>query len=201
VSAGELVPDLGPLFADLAQSHDESASVLRLALADRRYVELTERIARAAERPLLRDEAEDPAERTLPPLVRSAWKRLRSAGRALDMSAAAEEFHEVRKRAKRARYAAESVAPVLDHGAAAAAERFARRARAVQDVLGQHQDSSVACFEIERIAAAHSGDGRVLLSAGRLVERQAIAATAARKEFFKVWHRLDCKKHVRWMKV
>jgi hypothetical protein len=71
----------------------------------------------------------------------------------------------------------------------------------VQDVLGEHQDATIACQEIARIAAEHPGDAAFSLAAGRLVERQAIAASMARTEFFKAWQRLDRKKNRRWMKV
>jgi CHAD domain-containing protein len=46
-------------------------------------------------------------------------------------------LHELRKAAKRARYAAEAVVPLFGKEAA----RSARRAEGLQDVLGEHQDS------------------------------------------------------------
>ena len=68
------------------------------------------------------------------------------------------ELHEVRKAAKRARYAAEVAVPSVG----APASGLARRMEDLQEVLGNHQDSLMA---------------RELLSdlAGRLPERQAYA--------------------------
>ncbi len=119
-------------------------------------------------------------------------------GRALGPHDPDEDFHAVRIRAKRARYAAEAVADALDDQAARDAERFAELATRVQDVLGENQDAIVAGQEILRIAAEHPNDGPFNFAAGRLLERQDIAARAARAKFFKVWDQLDRKKVRRW---
>jgi CHAD domain-containing protein len=200
-SAGELLGDLGPLFQTLDQRHRAAATDLRETLESQRYHQLLDRLSQVSEDPCLGENACEPCARTLPPLVGKSWKRLRELGRAVDLSDSDEEYHTVRKRAKRARYCAESVAPALDSDCASAARRFARRANRVQDVLGEHQDATVACKEIARIAAEDPGDAAFPLAAGRLLERQAIAARAARTEFFKAWQRLDRKKNRRWTKV
>ena len=101
--------------------------------------------------------------RTVPAVPRATWARsmssvtvgrapwvswwLRAAARALTPGAGDEEFHEVRKLAKRARYVAETVAPALEPDDERCAARFARKARRVQDVLGEHQDAAVAVQE------------------------------------------------------
>jgi CHAD domain-containing protein len=200
-SAGELLDDLGPLFQALDQRDRAASAELRESLESQRYHQLLERLTQVSEDPCLGDNACEPCARTLPTLVRKSWKRLREVGRALDLSDSDEEYHRVRKRAKRARYCAEAVAPALGSDSAGAARRFARRANHLQDVLGEHQDAIVACKEVARIAAENPGDAAFLLAAGRLLERQAIAASTARTEFFKAWQRLDRKKDRRWMKV
>jgi CHAD domain-containing protein len=200
-SAGELVEDLGPLFHALTGRHDDALAELREALQGERYRNLLEHLSDAAEHALLRDEAWGPCGSTLPPLAHDLWRRLRSSGRALDLSGPDEDYHEVRKRAKRARYGAESVAPMLAPDAADAARRFAKRANAVQDVLGEHQDATLACQEIRRLAAERLNDGPFNLAAGRLLDRQEGAASVSRTKFFKIWHRLDQKKYRRWMKA
>jgi CHAD domain-containing protein len=199
-SASELVGDLGPLFRALARRHEAASAELGLTLESERYRQVLERLADVAEQPGFTDAAWDACERCLPALAWKSWKRLRLPGRSLDLSDADEQYHEVRKLAKRARYSAESVAPALAADAVYAARRFARQANALQDILGEHQDATVACAEIGRVAAENSGDGVFNLAAGRLLERQAIAATAARTQFFKTWQQLDRKKNYRWMK-
>jgi len=200
-AAGVLAMDLGPLFARLAERQAAAAVELHQALESERFQALLEQLFVAAEQPSVAGDAWGPCGRVLPALVRKSWKRLRSAARELDLSDADENYHEVRKRAKGARHSAESVALALDADAANDASRFARHAKVVQDVLGEHQDATVACSQIRQIAAECGSDGPFNLALGRLLERQTIAAGAARTLFFKVWQKLDRTKNVRWMKV
>jgi CHAD domain-containing protein len=200
-AAGELLDDLGPLFATLTDRHTHASAALRDALESRRYRDLLGRLSEAAGNALFRDEAWERCRTAFPPLVLDVWQTLKKTGRALDLGASDEEYHEVRKRAKRARYAAESIAHALDPDVANDARRFACRAHAVQDVLGEHQDAVIACEEIRHAAADSPAAGPFHLAAGRLLERQEIAAREARARFFKVWRKLDRKKNRRWMKV
>jgi CHAD domain-containing protein len=82
---------------------------------------------------------------------------LRRARRALRVAAAvrgtaelAPALHEVRKAAKRARYAAELAAPAVGDRAL----RLVERLTALQDLLGAHQDDVVARERLRRLAAA-----------------------------------------------
>jgi CHAD domain-containing protein len=200
-SGADLIEDLGPLFTALGHRHTAATAELHAARQGERFETLMRELVDAAANPLFRDDAWEPCRRALPPLVLGVWNRLRSAGRALDLTSADEQYHEVRKRAKRARYAAEAVAEALDPSDANAALRFARRARSVQDVLGEHQDATVACRAIRRVAAENLSDGPFNLAAGRLLERQQVAADRSRTRFFKVWQKLDRKKSRDWMKA
>jgi CHAD domain-containing protein len=200
LSAGALAMDLGPLFSGLADRHAAASGELQAALDSPRFQHLMEQLSEAAQQPAVTGEAWEPAGRALPPLARKTWKRLRSAARKLDLADADVDYHEVRKRAKRSRHTAESVCLALDPDDADDARRFARRARAVQDVLGEHQDAIVACDQIRQIATEHSSDGPFNLAAGRLLERQAIDAETSRTRFFKAWQKLDRAKNVRWTK-
>jgi CHAD domain-containing protein len=200
LAAGASVEALGPLFASLTDRHTRASEALREALHGERYRYLVESLAEAARRPALRDDAWAPCRSALPPLVADAWSRLKKRGRALTPTDPDEDYHEVRIRAKRARYTAEAVAPALGPDLGRDAERFARLATQVQDVLGEHQDAIVACQEINRLVAERPHDGPFNLAAGRLLERQEHAAGAARAQFFEVWEKLDRKKNVRWLK-
>jgi CHAD domain-containing protein len=200
-ASGELGEELGPLFTALNERHTRALADLRAAFQGERYQQLHALLAEAVDHPRFRDEAWEPCRTALPPLVHATWRRLKRAGRALDLGAHVEEYHDVRKRAKRTRYCAETAAPTLDHADANAARRLAKRARAVQDILGDHQDATVACQEIRRIVADHPGDGPFNLAAGRLLERQENAAASARAGFFRAWRKLDRKLNRQWMKV
>jgi CHAD domain-containing protein len=198
-SAGELAGDLGPLWAGLDARHEAATAALRDHLGSESYRALLARLAEAAHAPRLSAAADGPCREALPPLVADAWKALARRARALEADSPDADYHEARKRAKRARYAAEAVADALGSGDRKRAERFARRVQKLQDVLGEHQDAVVARLEVERVARDHPGDVPFLLAAGRLVERQAAAARAARAEFARAWEGLDRKKLRRWM--
>src|SRR5437764_342811 len=135
----------GAVFA----SHDEEDSKgLREALQSERYQALVALVNHAAQSPALVDRAQRPSREVLPPLVVEQWLAMRAGARALGPADPNGDFHEVRKQAKRTRYVAESVGPALGSKAASAIRRLARRARRIQDVLGEHQDAVVACAEI-----------------------------------------------------
>jgi CHAD domain-containing protein len=109
-----------------------------------RYYRLLDRLEGFVDDPPFRPEADERARRVLPDLLRADLKRVRKRHRAF---VAADEpdrrdtaLHDVRKAAKRLRYAAGSAAPVLGKRA----EKLSTRAKAVQKALGQHQDSVVA---------------------------------------------------------
>jgi CHAD domain-containing protein len=191
---------LSPLFDDLHARHEATSEALRAALRGARFETMAAELSAAAENLTLRAAARHPCRRVLPRLVATAWKRLEHNARALDSAAADEAFHEVRKRAKRARYAAEAVAAALDHSSHRAALEFARRARDVQDVLGTHQDAVVAAGEIRHAAADRPDAGPFNFAAGRLLEVETRLAAESRDRFFEVWAELDQKKLVRWLK-
>ncbi len=197
----ETTEALEPLFDTLRIRHDAATEALHDALASQRYERLSGRLSDSASTealPLL-ESACEPCRTALPPLVDGVWKRLKRAGRALEPESPDDDFHEVRKRAKRARYAADAVRDALDPDASSAAKRFARHARAVQDILGAHQDAVVAAAEIRQIAAAHSDLGPFNFAAGQLLEREQRAAAESRDGVFKIWNALDRKKNVRWV--
>ncbi|HEU4841148.1 MAG TPA: CYTH and CHAD domain-containing protein, partial [Ilumatobacteraceae bacterium] len=86
-------------------------------------------------------------------------------------------LHEVRKAAKRARYAGESAAPVLGAEATALAERMEEG----QEVLGAHQDSVVVRDLLRRLGADADAAGEPSFTYGRLhalEERRGDEATA-----------------------
>ncbi len=190
-----------PLFDDLTARHTRASQTLRNALQSDRYRDLLAAVQRAIEHPALKDEAWVPCRAALPPLAESAWRRLKKSARDLRPTDPDEPFHKVRKLAKRARYTAEMIAPILGRSAAKGSRRFIRATIRVQDSLGEHQDSRVAGQEIAAMLAAHAEDSEFARVARKLLETQHDAAQAARDQFFEVWDKLDRKKLRRWMKT
>ncbi len=156
-----------------------------------RYLDLLERLVVAAHAPATLPDADEPALKVLPPLAAGPWRRLRSAVRQLPDPPTDPELHRIRILAKRARYAAEAVAPVV--GSAALA--FARAAAKLQTILGEHQDSvtAQAWLRAARIS------GRRAFVAGELIAMEHVAAEDARAKWPKVWKSLDRKQLREWM--
>jgi CHAD domain-containing protein len=198
---GVIALALEPLFADLESRRVRAARALGEALDGERYRRLLAALDRGAERPALEDAAWEPCRTVLPPLAVAAWRRLKKAAGALRASAPVEEIHEVRKRAKRTRYTAELIAPILGDRAQRSAARFIRHTTRIQDSLGEHQDATVASREIERELTERADDPAFAEAAASLLETQHKAARDALDEFFKIWDKLDRKRVRRWMRV
>jgi CHAD domain-containing protein len=116
---------------------------------------------------------------------------LRSAIRQLPDPPTDPELHRIRILAKRARYAAEAVAPVVGPGATA----FAKAAAKLQTILGEHQDSVTAQAWLRSARVT----GRRAFVAGELIALEHIAAQAARAQWPKIWKALDRKRLRKWM--
>ncbi|HEX9476294.1 MAG TPA: CYTH and CHAD domain-containing protein [Candidatus Dormibacteraeota bacterium] len=156
-----------------------------------RYIDLLERLVAAAHSPVTTLDADQPASAVLPALATGPWRRLRSAVRQLPEQPTDPELHRIRILAKRTRYAAEAVAPVL--GAVATA--FARAAAKLQTVLGEHQDSVTA----QAWLRAARVTGRRAFVAGQLIAMEHLAAQAARAQWPKAWKAIDRKSLRKWM--
>jgi CHAD domain-containing protein len=103
----------------------------------------------------------------------------------VDEEASDEELHALRIRAKRVRYAAELIAP-----ASRRARRVVKRAKRLQDVLGEHQDAAVAERRL-RVLIRPRDAAATALVAGRLVERQRERRRAARRDFPQALRKLE----------
>ena len=154
-----------------------------VALRSQRYLDLLDALVSAAREPQLSAAAAEPCSAALPPLVSTAWGRLGKHARRLRPDGADETWHSARIVAKRARYAAEAVAPVLGRRA----RRMAHVATSVQEVLGEHQDAAIAAQTVHDLARAHPRDGALALVAGRLVERERGRVAASRAAFPRLW--------------
>jgi CHAD domain-containing protein len=156
-----------------------------------RYVDLLERLVAAAHAPAALPEADQPAGTVLPMLATAPWRRLRSAVKNLPDPPEDADLHRIRILAKRARYAAEAVAPVVGAGAVS----FARNAAKLQTILGEHQDSVTAQAWLRSTRIG----GRRAFVAGELIAMEHVAAEDARKKWPKIWKSLDRKSLRDWM--
>ena len=125
-------------------------------------------------------------------LIRRPWRRLKRAARALRKDSPDIQWHAVRIRAKRCRYAAEAVAPVFGHQAG----RFAAAIAAVQAILGDHQDTVVAEAWLRATGAALSP---ACVSAGELIAAERTERARLRSGWPNVWKRATARKLRRWL--
>ena len=140
------------------------------------------------------------AARALPRRTRRAWDRL---DRTLDVAAAAEPgtdrdeaLHEVRKAARRARYASEVAAAVVG----APARRSAKRAHRVQEVLGAQHDAVTRQETLRRLAHQADLDGESTFTYGRLHALEQRAGEAAQDAAARPLRRVARHGHRRWMR-
>ncbi|HEY3562643.1 MAG TPA: CYTH and CHAD domain-containing protein [Kribbella sp.] len=112
--------------------------------------------------------------------MRKAVRRSQEAESVADQD---HQLHEVRKAAKRLRYAAESAVPVLGDDAAA----LAARAEEVQEILGEHQDSVVSRELLHHLALQVYAEGGNPFTYGRLHAAEEARGNASRESFDELW--------------
>ena len=158
-------------------------------------------LGRLIERPAtaLSVEAAEPCRLALPRLVSETWRPLVEAVEELNEKPSDDGYHKVRIHAKRARYIAEVATPWLGRPVGRDADRFARYAEEVQNILGERQDSVVMRQALLEEAAKRPQDGLFNLAAGRLIERQDQSIAACDKQFREVWRAMNRKKIRAWL--
>lgn len=171
-----------------AQGNTARASALR-TLDSERYFRLLDALDAFLAAPPVKDPERGPAHKIITALVRDDWKRLRRtvrlAERTREQSGHDEALHEVRKSAKRLRYASESAAPVLGKRAA----RLARAARGIQEILGQHQDSVVTREVLRSLAVQAHLAGENAFTYGRLHALEQSIGADSEARFTQAWKR------------
>ncbi len=169
------------------------------AMESSRYYRLIDDLDALVSDPPWTGRAPDPAVDVLPARVTKAFERLRrrviAATDAPDRQAQDDRLHEVRKAARRARYAAELLAPVVGRDA----QRFAKATKRLQSVLGEHQDAAVTQPALRQLAVQAHLDGDNAFTYGRLHARQEALAADLRGRFSEAWERVNRKKFRRWL--
>jgi CHAD domain-containing protein len=182
-------PAVAALVALVADADGVARVTMVSALGSDRYRAVRARLTDIAEEPPWLEPGEPPRSRAGPVVrrvVRTRWRRAEAAAAAVlarDPPVVTDaELHHVRILTKRIRYASDAAVGVFGKAAA----RFAHRLAAVQDVLGDHQDTVVAEEWLRNAAAAHP---ELALAAGQLVARERTIRGLRRGEFPSVWHR------------
>jgi len=184
---------LGPVVARIqTELHGEHAQALervRDALGSSRYLRLLADLEALVAEPPVRGPGEQAARPGVARLLRRDARGLHRAVRAAQAAAPADRdgaLHEVRKKAKRLRYAAELAEPVGGRGA----ERLRRRAKDVQQELGEHQDSVVARGRLRELAVRAHLAGENGFTFGLLAGTERLRAEEAGRRAERAWERL-----------
>jgi CHAD domain-containing protein len=182
----EALPDtdrrhLDDALAPLRTARDAACEGVRAMLRDERYVPLLQTLVDAAKRPPFNERANEPACDAIPAIVERVWSKLRKRIRKRTRPPSDRELHAIRIAAKRVRYAAEAVAPVIGRPARA----LTRTVAGLQSILGKQHDAVVAC---ERLRALGREAERAFL-AGELAALETLAALDARAAWRNAWQK------------
>lgn len=124
------------------------------------------------------------------PLAAGPWEKLRKGVRGLRRNPADGQLHRIRILAKRARYAAQAVEPVVEP-----AHAFAAAAAELQTILGDHQDAVTT----EAWLAAAPTSGRQAFVAGQLAGLERAVAVEMRGRWQEAWKALAAPELRAWM--
>jgi CHAD domain-containing protein len=181
----QLRPDLDPLLAVLkrrrARAHQSMVRALRskrasLLLADwRAFLDGLEESPRKG-----RPDADRPIAQVSGERIHKVYARMLRMGGAIGPDSPAADYHELRKKGKELRYLLELFAAALYPGEVV--KPMIRALKALQDVLGRHQDREIQVGSILSLAAEVGGPN-ALIAMGALVQRLREDEAAARSEF------------------
>lgn len=172
------------LLATLAAERAAALDALRQAMAGDRYRAVVEAARLGAAAPVFAPgvDPEASAAAATTDLVERAFRRVARAVRRAGAEPPDPVLHDIRKRSKQARYAAEAAVPVLGREAAQRASAM----KAVQELLGDHQDAVVAEAWLRRQV---TGDADPLDTyvAGRLIAAEQGEQRRTREAWPAAW--------------
>ncbi len=184
----------GPKLMDRMRSQrDASRADLLSAMREPRYLALLDRVVAAAAEPaVLPDIGAARAADVMGALMEGPWRHLERIVGSLGPASVDADLHEARIRAKRVRYAAETLTPAFGKPARA----FARRAADLQTVLGEHQDAVMAIAWLRGQSGGAAGRGAFV--AGELAGIELGAQLQARAAWPAAWDVLKGRKLRFW---
>ena len=194
---------LGPVVERIVESldaryraaHDE----VLVDLDTSRYFDLLDTLDRLVDDPPFTPLALGLADDVLLSLVAKTFQRIRALARAAqaetDPHHHDELLHEVRKAAKRARYAGEALAPSYGKPAKA----WAARMEGLQEALGEHQDTVVVRSKLLMLAEEAAAAGENTFTYGRLHGLEDKRAADTEHLFDRAWPLAQTKRLHRWL--
>jgi CHAD domain-containing protein len=198
-------PDLlvGPVgFIDqrLAEGYREAHATAVEALTGERYHAMADGLRALVAAPPWSDRAEEPLRELMLARVRHDRRRVVRAVEAVESAADSDErdqlLHDVRKAAKRARYAAEPLVDLYPDDAPAFVDAY----KEVQSTLGDLHDTVATRATLRRLSAEASAGGRDTFSYGVLYLREEAAGEAYHTAYTEALTAAEDKQLRRWLK-
>ena len=128
-----------------------------------------------------------------PDLVRKRYHKVRKAGDRITQESTEDAYHDLRKKGKRLRYALEFLSGVYGKPV----RELIPPLKAMQDVLGDHQDAEVAVGHLRELSDARVGrrrlSARTVFVMGGIAHRYALEAAESRTQFPKVYAKMEGK--------
>lgn len=184
----------------LFRARTESADAdVAETIASPRYTDLLARLGHLADAPPWTSAARVEVGEAVPPLVRRDSARLqRRVVRAAATSEGLEHddaVHDVRKAAKRLRYACESVEPAYGDDATRAVEATTRMTKA----LGERQDTVISRLVVRGLAASAAAAGESTVTYDQLEAREAQRARECEAVFDEAWAEASRQDLLAWL--
>ena len=176
----------------------EAASTVTATLGSERYRALQEALDVFTAAPAAGRRADRAASQQLARRVRKVYRRLENRVVAVAAASADDRddaLHEVRKAAKRLRYACE----VAEPSAGKPARRLRRRAKQLQSTLGSLQDTLVLRGWLQDLARESGASGPAVFVLGRLHAREEAEAAPLRRQARSGWRALSRRKATGWL--
>jgi CHAD domain-containing protein len=184
---------------ELGQAYRSAHDRVLAELDGERYHQLIAALDELVTSPPLTDRAARPAGKALPKLVARSFTGVRALvedAAARPAGAEREELlHDARKAAKASRYAGESVDRVFGKDATA----FAAAMEAVQEALGEHQDSVLTRQRL-RDLSLHTSSTESAFLYGRLHALEEARAQQSQEHFDAAWKAAGRKSLHRWLR-
>lgn len=195
--------DHGPAAAladqELGQAYRTAHDRVLAELDGERYHQLVAALDDLVASPPFTERAAAPAGKALPRLVARSFDGVRGLVEEAAARPAGDEreelLHDARKAAKASRYAAESVDRVFGQDATA----FAQAMEAVQEALGEHQDSVLTRERLRELAHRTSSTEAAFLY-GRLHALEESRAEQSHRHFDDAWKAARRKSLHRWLR-
>lgn len=178
----QIAKDLDPLFEEIRASRKKAADSLASALTSRRYKSL---VARLSEPIAITAEADAAFGALAGELFAPMLKSTLRAGERMHEDPTSEDLHHLRKRAKRARYALETMLGISEKQLREVLEHL----ETLQELLGRYHDAVVAVKWIKDFANSRELPLNVAFGCGALAESVQRGERKLKRRGLKEWRR------------